>query len=191
MEHAVDKSGWPPGPWMDEPDFLSWTHPNGMACAIYRGSSGALCGYVRVASDHPAHGRGYSEEIPELGGRSAGDIVDVHGGLTFSRSRLRHEDESVGWWFGFDCAHLGDLSPARAREYGEGWYRGIDFVKREVDGLATTLDGIAVRVAEEARAIDTATLVSAAADAVALLGEHGLAEHIVTRKLAAAVRRES
>lgn len=34
--------------------------------------------------------------------------VDVHGGLTFSKLEPCEHSDGVGWWFGFDCAHLGD-----------------------------------------------------------------------------------
>jgi hypothetical protein len=52
---------------------------------------------------------------------SAEVLFDVHGGLTYSDScqgKICHvpapgEPDDV-WWFGFDCGHLGDLTPSMA-----------------------------------------------------------------------------
>lgn len=87
--------------------------------------------------------------------------LDVHGGITFAAGCGHGEDPSRGvchvpgdgeaddvWWFGFDCAHCNDHSPARSvrmRELGMGdiddggTYRDIDYVTREVRGLARQL----------------------------------------------------
>jgi hypothetical protein len=40
------------------------------------------------------------------------------------------------WWIGFDCVHLGDLSP---RYPGTGRYRNQKYVEREVEKLAQQL----------------------------------------------------
>lgn len=49
------------------------------------------------------------------------------------------------WWFGFDCAHSGDLSPLREYEplFNDGAYRDIDYVTGEVQSLAKQLHAIA------------------------------------------------
>lgn len=76
-----------------------WEHA-GLKCVVVMArEAGHRCGYVRVPPSHPMFGKSYND--PE---------VDVHGGLTFAALEpCTHEDGS-GWWFGFDCAHLGDLS---------------------------------------------------------------------------------
>lgn len=52
------------------------------------------------------------------------------------------------WWFGFDCAHLNDISPAyQAREAARGWwphgdgemYRNVAYVQHECRQLAEQL----------------------------------------------------
>jgi len=45
------------------------------------------------------------------------------------------------WWFGFDCAHCMDISPAHAAfGYSDGeFYRDIEYVKSEVASLARQL----------------------------------------------------
>lgn len=96
--------------------------------------------------------------------------VEVHGGLTYSGFCQENVDEGEGichipapgrpanvFWFGFDCSHLGDLSPgdlARAQEEGFQYpftdprargeeYRDMDYVKAEVTRLAKQLKEVA------------------------------------------------
>jgi hypothetical protein len=71
----------------------------GLRCAVVLArESSHRCGYVRVPPTHPLHGKDCGEPH-----------VDVHGGLTFGELEpcTEHPD-GQGWWFGFDCAHLGD-----------------------------------------------------------------------------------
>jgi hypothetical protein len=141
----VDKSGWPSGDWHDEPDKLQWLdQATGLPCLIHRGPSGALCGYVGVSEAHPLFKADYD----------AAD-VDVHGGLTFSDMCQGQAETGKGichvpgegepdhvWWFGFDCAHSGDLCPAYdGRHFSGGYnqYRGIEYVKSECASLAAQL----------------------------------------------------
>ena len=59
---CVDKSDWPEGPWLHEPDFEQGTLPeHGYAYRAARAQSGALCGYVGVSAAHPAFGVHYDE----------------------------------------------------------------------------------------------------------------------------------
>jgi len=151
--HTEDKSEWVPGPWIDEPDKVSWTDEStGRPCLIHRGPTGALCGYVAVDPGHPLHGRSY--DIESLYGT-------VHGDLTYAAFCQEDCDESEGichvpepgapddvWWFGFDCAHSGDVSPGHLhvyKKYGESSmfrdaeYRDIAYVVRECEKLAKVL----------------------------------------------------
>jgi hypothetical protein len=132
-----------------------------------RGPSGALCGYVGVTRAHPWHEADYTD---------LGSSPNVHGGLTFSAPCTDHGDEAsdichVGstngpvWWFGFDCAHLGDQCPkteATLRQLGhnvayvtrkgkpirevthdgDGTYRTIAYVTNEVESLARQLSEV-------------------------------------------------
>lgn len=53
---TIDKTAWGNGPWNHEPDKKQWLDPEtGLSCLIVRGPMGALCGYVGVSEDHPAH----------------------------------------------------------------------------------------------------------------------------------------
>lgn len=105
-----DRATWPPGEWDSEPDLVEWRDKEtGYPCLIVRGPVGALCGYVGVPPEHPCSGKHYNDVD-----------VNAHGGLTFADAcheggnichvPLPGEPDAV-WWFGFDCAHSGDVSP--------------------------------------------------------------------------------
>lgn len=146
--HAVDKTGWLPGPWHDEPDKVEWRDAaTGSPCLIVRGHLGAWCGYVGVDESHPWHGKAYSHEDVE---------VAVHGGLTFAGSCMKGapEERSIChvplpgesdkvWWFGFDCAHGMDLMPMYKRLHDDGEYRDMAYVRAEVAALALQLQAVA------------------------------------------------
>lgn len=103
----IDKSTWGDGPWSAEPDRVAWAHA-GLPCLALRGPLGSWCGYAAVPPGHPLHGTSY--DVPD---------IHVHGGLTYSGAcagPICHvptpADSDDVWWFGFDCAHAGDFSPA-------------------------------------------------------------------------------
>jgi hypothetical protein len=148
---TIDKSDWDDGPWQSEPDKRQWTdEKTGLPCLIVRGPSGALCGYVGVDSAHPLYKVDYDDAYSKAG-------IEAHGGLTFASGCQDSADPSQGichipepgkpddvWWFGFDCAHSGDLCPAFSRDRGFGLfhdeqYRDIAYVEREVAALAQQL----------------------------------------------------
>ena len=140
---TVDKSAWGDGPWQSEVDKKQWRDKaTGLMCLIHRGPSGALCGYVGIPEAHPLYGKDY--EVP--------DVV-VHGGLTYADKCMQTDDPAKGichipddgehvdlWWFGFDCAHFGDVCPAYKQfnnmsHEGEA-YKTIAYVQRQVTDLA-------------------------------------------------------
>lgn len=115
-------NGWeilPPGPWHDEPDYVSFEHA-GFPCLLKRNAS--WCGYVGVPEGHPWHGVSYDQVRTK-----DGEWPDVHYGLTYSDSKEagRHHPSQwtrflaiakelflpdATWWLGFDCNHGGDAS---------------------------------------------------------------------------------
>jgi hypothetical protein len=144
----------PGGPWDNEPSKMQWVDKDtNLPCLIIRGGGGALCGYAGVFPEHRLHGKDYD---------SAGGQIDVHGGLTFASGCGHGEDESRGvchvpepgttdsvWWFGFDCAHLYDLTPLDTAkmlglaQYKSEWkYRDVRYVAAEVASLAAQLRAI-------------------------------------------------
>lgn len=138
----TDKSKWPDGEWHNEPDKKQWLDgETGLPCMIHRGPSGALCGYVGVDKSHPAHGKDYYSVN-----------FDVHGGLTYAEGCAELRDDGSGichitddgdhvWWFGFDCAHIGDICPSSDRDWiePESTYKPWGYVESEVRSLARQL----------------------------------------------------
>jgi len=125
------------------------------------------CGYVAVPKGHVLYGVGYSEPsrhlsppINETMGKrgiiplfcAAGDqermrspeiVFDVHGGITFSGNGANgYPAEGADlWWFGFDCAHSGDISGPekyRARD-PNAVLRSQAYVEAECESLARQL----------------------------------------------------
>lgn len=142
-EVIVDRSGWPKGPWDDEPQNREEWRYKGYPCLMVRNGMGAWCGYVGISKDHPDYGKGYDD----VG-------VSVHGGLTYTAECAGHichvpqEGETADiWWLGFDCAHGGMDAfpglPSVARAFLEGIdmgeYRTSAWVKKEVETLADQL----------------------------------------------------
>lgn len=75
-------------------------------CCMVLTPWGTLNGYVSLPADHPYFRKSY-DEIEE------DDLVEVHGGLTFSAPGGYPSilpDNS--WYLGFDTAHAGDVIPA-------------------------------------------------------------------------------
>lgn len=142
--HEVDRAGWPPGPWDEEPDRVEWRHRD-VPCLIVRNYSGALCGYAAVTPEHPDHGKDYSD---------IDEHIDVHGGLTYSgacRGAICHVPQlgepDLVWWFGFDCAHVWDIRPACGFDGAvvrDASYRGVEYVRVQVERLAEQLIARAV-----------------------------------------------
>jgi hypothetical protein len=169
----MDKTGWGHGPWNDEPDKLQWIDvETDLDCLIVRTRLGALCGYVGVPSEHPWHGRCYSEGTPTddddgyYGDDSPCSLIDVHGSLTYAAGCQEDASEEKGichvpepgrpkdvWWFGFDCAHSFDLAPgmlarmggesAMPSSYGES-YKTVGYVREECARLAEQLLAVGI-----------------------------------------------
>lgn len=116
-----------------EGDSLQWeyTCSNGVifTCDILRNSLKFLCGYVNLTKDNSLYGVDY-DDIYNI------TNIDVHGGLTYT-----NETETGDWKIGFDCGHLGDLSPFYLLNdmsfniIGNDSYRDMDYVKSECESL--------------------------------------------------------
>jgi hypothetical protein len=158
-EQRIDKSGWGPGPWQDEPDFVEWqsAEPPHFRCQVNRNEiGGVFCGYVAVPPGHPAHGKG------------AGEVeVEVHGDVTFGSEAI-----GGGWAIGFDCGHAWDFQPAMEARLkaqlppgmyaaqqrvlsdmpGGSTYKTLAFVRAEVESLARQLAAMGPPVLTEGQA---------------------------------------
>lgn len=139
-----DRSEWGCGPWDDEPiDKKVWKDAaTGFDCMIHRNAGGSWCGYVGVPQGHKFFGDKHDKHYD----------LDCHGGLTFSDECHGMKEDGSGichpadggdhvWWFGFDCAHLNDVSPRydSEREWHYMKYRTTAYVVEEVEGLAKQL----------------------------------------------------
>lgn len=169
---VVLKDTWGDGPWQDEPDRLNFHTPEGFDGAILRNRHGGnLCGYVGVPFGHPWWGKDYGDRVPSKPEQLAAPVdgskislisllcmagedlekiridctISVHGGLTYSGRGWRGAGENIrSWYFGFDCAHCYDISPAYDSMFSSGSvYRDIDFVKNEIAVLSKQLAGVA------------------------------------------------
>ena len=82
-----------------EKDFMHC----GLRCVVVLQNMGHRCGYVGVSKEHNLYGQSGDFDVVEM--------LDVHGGITYTRGGLESEYpvESDLWWFGFDCAHYMDL----------------------------------------------------------------------------------
>jgi hypothetical protein len=125
----IDKTGWPPGPWHDEPDRVAWVDKTtGYHCLILRSEvSGALCGYVALSPQHPLWGLDY-EDID----------VQVHGGLTWANppDEFREQGSPDLWWVGFDCSHAFDRMPGIEAAVREARQRTLDQFAARADELS-------------------------------------------------------
>lgn len=65
VEHKIDRTDWPAGPWDGEPDRIEWRH-RGFPCLMLRNAYGGWCGYVGVSPEHPLHGVEYNQPSPAL-----------------------------------------------------------------------------------------------------------------------------
>lgn len=121
-----------------------WTTKAGLRAVVVVHPMGHRCGYVAVPPEHKLHGEDYDNVY-----------VDVHGGLTFAGGTLTYPAANDGlWWFGYDCAHLGDardpelMAPeyrsVRALSMGfEGdLVRSLDYCTGECESLAAQLTGV-------------------------------------------------
>lgn len=153
----VDKSKWNTDRYdafLTEPDKVQFEDADtGLPCLIVRGPAGALCGYVGVPESHPLFEKDY-DQLYDYDTES-GVSISVHGGITFA-SKCHSREGGLGichapakgesdnvWWFGFDCAHCDDYSPAYDSFIRGGIYRTITYVEREIKSLARQLKALA------------------------------------------------
>ncbi len=124
-----------PGPWMSEPDRMEFNH-SGFDCLLSRNPHiFTWCGYVAVPDGHPCFGKDYNNMD-----------IDIHGGLTYAG--LCGGQKGAVWWFGFDCAHWGDIMPSMVSmscvarkdlEKRKSEYRDINYAMAQTKALARQL----------------------------------------------------
>lgn len=117
--------------WESEPD--EWSGE--MMYAVRHLNTGHWCGYVGVSEGHPYFGRDY-DDLNALN-------IQVHGGLTYAKDHKPMHAPDGLWWFGFDCAHLGDKLPFMNFSFPGDTYRDFEYTQQEVINLATQLARLA------------------------------------------------
>lgn len=151
-DHFVDRTGWPSGPWDDEPDKVEWwlDDPPGYLGLIMRNEMGALCGYVGLPPGHSGHGIPWSNNVVL-------SSMSVHGAVTYSGPYMT--EGRVWWLVGFDCLHFQDDAPGMmmvaarvGRRLMLGEYRTIEYVRAEVVSLAVQLAAVDTPPAMELQA---------------------------------------
>lgn len=143
-----NKSNFPPGKWMHEPDFCGW-HRSGLVCLAIRDMSlGVWKGFVGVGPTHPY----FAKKIePLLQETSIIDIfLSVHGGISSAGGLpARYKEISQGlWWLGIETSHGGDLMPLLKNDpdmdkmLSGQTYKDFAFIRRETNKLASYLSRI-------------------------------------------------
>ena len=140
------KSLIPKGPWSKEDDREEFIHA-GYPCVLQRAPLGHWCGYVGIPKDHPDYDKDYDDM----------DGINIHWGLTYAERcngiicHKTDDSEDDRYWFGFDCAHAGDVIPAHdlfelsflaaIKEIGKkgSTYKTQGWVKKKTIGLAEQL----------------------------------------------------
>jgi hypothetical protein len=139
LEHRVDRTGWPAGPWDSEPEDRWEGRHAGFPVLAVRNSTGNWCGYVGVPPGHPWHGRYDDLDVNVHGGITYGAPCQSNGG-PICHVPAAGEPETV-WWLGFDCAHWGDIVPTLRRydrpgDDGDEVYRSLGYVQEQTRALA-------------------------------------------------------
>lgn len=116
-----------------------WITEAGLRAVCYvvmrEGRKKHRCGYVGVPVGHKFHGLDYSDSrLPDL---------ECHGGLTYANKwGDEYPADPELWWFGFDCAHLGDGEIEADKDYlyrRDGVPRSEQYVADECESLASQI----------------------------------------------------
>ena len=166
-----------PGPWSDEPDQIEFKYAGLQCCIRRNVNGGGnLMGYVGVDKTHPWHGKDYQDQVHcdeckyrDIDHAKSGVVnvvcadlhinvkkqlvaivllLECHGGITYAGGGNDYPMDSDGlWWFGFDCAHPGDLVPYYSHLFNfenVPVYRDVGFVTNVVNGMAEQLADYAI-----------------------------------------------
>lgn len=121
---TIDRTGWPSGPWDDEPDREQW-EAHGVTCLALRDPRlGFWCGYIAVLAGHPWHGL------------TALWVPHPDAEWTGVPSERRDVGSADAWFIGFDCNHLMDATPVGGRNELGATYCTLATVRAQCESLA-------------------------------------------------------
>lgn len=142
---------WGDGPWLSEPDRVSWVDPTTeRPCLVTRHEMGYLCGYVAVDPGHPLH-QADSDKLDSLAAPvDYSDFCQTGPGAKVCHVPAPGKPADV-WWFGFHSGHYNQLTPMfyspmmrnvlGAHRTAAPWevYQGMARVITQVQALALEL----------------------------------------------------
>lgn len=115
----------------------------GLHCVVLLNIGGWRCGYVDVGSIN---------DMKYVDYQDLDQLVDCHGGLTYSADHLPRQEHKEGeWWIGFDCAHYMDgydynavaeyFGKPSITMYGDGVIRTLKYVMSELMDMVDAIRG--------------------------------------------------
>jgi hypothetical protein len=131
-----DKSHFPPGKWLLEPDFCKWGSC-GLTCVVFRDMSwGIWRGWVGIPENHIL----YKKTIDKI--LDYEDSVDlfysVHGGISAAGClpyKYNNHNSNL-WWIGIETCHGTDLVPLANLRNESQTYKDFSFIRAETKKLA-------------------------------------------------------
>ena len=137
-----NKKHFPPGIWLNEPDFCKWESHGFLCLAIRDMSLGMWRGFVKLTKDHPAYGKDFKKLLDE----DFISHIDIHGGLaTIGKLPAKYKEyNDNSWWIGFECTQGEDYLPLLRSdpdfEYADNsTYKTLHYVRTETINLARQL----------------------------------------------------
>ncbi len=143
-----NKSNFPPGKWLHEPDFCEW-HRSGFTCLAIRDMSlGVWKGFIGLKSNHRFFNKSLEKILRDPLVVDA--FLGVYGGIsTAGGLPARYKDISKGiWWLGIETSHGGDLMPLLKNDpdmdkmLSGQTYKDFAFIRRETNKLASYMSRI-------------------------------------------------
>lgn len=137
------KKSFPPGKWINEPDYCEWVH-SGLNCIAIRDMTlGVWKGFVGIEVSHPFYGKSIEDLLKN------NDLADiffsVYGGICFSDRLPKKYKFDSKWWLGIETSHGGDFMPLLKLE-SQGpdmdkmlsgqTYKDFNFIRKETNKLA-------------------------------------------------------
>lgn len=140
-----DKSSWPKGTWLKEPDYCAW-ESYGYKCILLRDMKlGIWRGFVGITKEHPFYNKTLADMLNE---KIYLYLTKVHGGVSFAgrfAPKSKTADKKL-WWFGFECMQeddliptVGPIKPAPGMVVVSQTYRSFTYARSQTIKLAQEL----------------------------------------------------